>query len=247
MDNNFIVYEMELVRHGLSKNEDGSYDLIVGDRHIVCDDIQGSIQCISQALKELKSICQESWLRLGHLAEIIRENSYQTKSDDTSLSNILFLNTVRSAKLLSTRFQELKDVSASIDLLMHLDIEHIDNSYICEFNELYMDIFSCHSLILNEQYRLMILKKLLNTPTHIASGPFLAGVDLPYQERVIDWDDEEESEMQGRNRQIRLQTRYNPEMAGGAYFTWVDHKRWPYLFKDREEEGMPSSPYGSIP
>ena len=150
------------------------------------------------------------------------------------MDNILFLNSVKKAYLLSLVFDDLADISKKIEQLFNVDISHIDEEYIKRLNELYITVHLMHILIMKEIYRSKLLKHaLVIRKTASIAGPW-SQLDLPMEERVFPYDEgsEHEEYMQNRTRAKQNQMRYAPEYSQvfGIYYSWEDLRRSPYPF-----------------
>jgi len=246
--------------HGISRRDDGSYNIIVGDNELICKDLSVCITHITNGLKELKTKSFEMWQALGHFSSTISVSTNMTQPPKSSVNNILFLHSVKEAILLGQRFPELKNIVEEIKKLLHVDIIRISPESIFEFNNLYLQIHSYHFLIMRELFRVDLIKKMLNSPQKMAivQGPGSC-LDVPWEERVSLWSkDANEIEGNGSNqwdegghandypsdqKKKRRQWRYRaiPD------YVFDDRRNYPYSYGDTNEVNYPHSWQSSIP
>lgn len=92
---------------------------------------------------------------------------------------------------------------------------------------------------MREIYRLKLIDRLLNiqNPTRQkeaqVSGPW-ANLDLPIEERMWEFEGEDEEYFETRKKIRREQTRYNPEYVNGFYYKWDDITRDPFSYYDKD-------------
>lgn len=220
----------QIVRH---KN---TYKARIGDETIVgsLQEIQDNIK---EAIAELKKHAWGLWDDLAHLCGIIVDSDGQ---NSRNVQNSIFLHSARHAYLLSSLFSDLKSVTTTIKTVFFVDISTVEDEHVEEFNLLYLRVRLVHYLILREMYRLKLIRCYMrNTKIAQISGPW-ANLDLPMKERMWEWDDEEDEYFSLRDKAIKEQVRYNPEVDNlGFYFIWTEATRDPYLWTERETE----SPY----
>lgn len=216
----------------------GGFKIVLGDETVQAANIQDAIQYIESAIREIKEHIWEAWVDLRQLAIILAQND---GGNEGGLANILFLNSVKKSYLLSSNFTDLKSVSDAIYELLDIDAAEVHPDLISKFNKKYLEIRLLHRLIMNEIYRVQLLRQFSKiTKQAQISGPW-ANLDLPIKERVWEWSEDEEY-FDDRQRARRNQIRYNPEYnQEGFYFVWQDYNRDPYSFEDFKKD----SPYKS--
>lgn len=232
----------------LLKSELIIHSIITGPDHIICTvgdedltvySLDECLDHVNNGIKELQGHLWEEWKDLAYVAETIVDHK---SHNEGSIDNLIFLNSVKKSYVFSKVFSDLEDISTVIRPLFDLDVAQIEPELVSAFNLRYLKVKLIHKLIMNEIYRSKILKKYMQlTKTASISGPW-ANLDLPMQERVWDWDDEESEYFDNRDQAIKDQVRYNPEYTmQGYYFVWQDLSRDPYLFQDMKKD----SPYKS--
>ncbi len=237
MPGNLDLLKKELEAHHIV-HKGNYYSLEIGDEAINADSLSECMEHINVGINELRKHLWESWKQAAVLAEDITENK---SSNEGSIDNIFFLNSVKKSFLLSKVFTDLDDITQVIHRLFNLDISHIDPQLISSFNTAYIKIRLLHRLVSSEIYRNKIVAKYMQiTKEAQISGPW-ANLDLPLAERVWPWAEDEEY-FQQRGNARKEQVRYNPEYSkDGYYYIWQDLNRNPYSFEDMKED----SPYKS--
>jgi len=237
-----LLLEIEMEVHGIVSQDDGSYLLdAAGEQVSVCS-LEECLTICENELDGLKGQVWKEWCMLGHLAEgIVGEPKY---NESSCLDNILLLSTVRKSYLLSLLFDELKDITKAIKSVYKADIAHVDECFVRQFNETYMNVKTLHMLILKEMYRCMLIKQFMKMRPKMASisGPW-SQLDLPQQERVWEWyAGGDEEYFRQRTKAKQQQTRYRPEnnLFGFYYVFPEEASRRPYRFGTKTD-----SPYKS--
>lgn len=230
-----LLEEMRVL--GISPIE-GGFKITVGDDLFDCFSPSECCQHIENGIEELRKEIWETWNDLGNVAEVILHN---TSENSGSLNNLLFLNSVKKSFLLSRVFSDLREITNQLRSLFNIDIAEVHENLIHRFNSLYLRIRLIHYLIMSELYRLNVMHKWSRTTKQAqVSGPW-ANLDLPMQERLWEWDEDEEY-FENREKARREQVRYNPETnMQGFFYVWQDLSRDPYLFTDMKKD----SPYKS--
>lgn len=224
------------------------YEIRIGDDTLQLPSLKDCTQSLSESIKEVKSHLRNSWENLARIADRISKS----KGTNTGrIANLLFLNLVNKTYILTDLFTELTAEKTALEALLNSDIANADDYLVDMFNSESVSIKALHKLVMEEMYRLKIIKQYMKM-TKIAqiSGPW-ANLDLPMGERMWKFDSSEEEYFDNRQKSRREQTRYNPESqegTNGFYFVFVDHNRDPYRWDQREEEGIyPSHSNLSIP
>ena len=232
------ILRNELGVLGIERAETGEYRLELGDEHVLAKDLVECKDYLNSAAQELKKHLWDKWDDLLHLSRVLYE---QPGGNEGGLANLLFLNNVKKAYLLSSVFSDLKPITLAVKGLFYLDASNLNSELIEKFNMLYLQIRLAHYLVMNEIYRGKVIDKYLQITKVAISGPW-ANLDLPMKERVWEWDEGEDEYFAGRTKARQNQIRYNPETdAHGFYFVWNDLTRNPYRYEDRESD----SPYKS--
>ena len=236
----------ELQAFNIRPDEHGGFDLAVGDNFVHVDSVDSCKSHINDGLSELKSEIFESWQDISNIASVL---AHHHSANTTSLDNLLFLHSVKQSILLAQRFSQLNDIAKNIRNLLNIDISHISNNIIKKFNLGYIRIKSLHRLIINEMYRLYLLRRFASFEKQAQiSGPW-ANLDLPMSERVWEYDEGEEEYFGDREDAIRKQPRYNPENnKSGYYYVWFEKNNDPYSWDTRDDESpYKSNTYLSVP
>jgi hypothetical protein len=203
-----------------------------------CQTLENALKKIDQQIADAKKELFEKWKTIGQIAKnAVYEKKY---NDSPCLGNILFLHNVKKSHIFSLFFDELKEISKSIEMMFSKDISIIDHELVEKYNDVFLEIRILHILVMREIYRKKILKKYMSL-NKIASisGPW-ANLDLPMQERVYPWAPEEEEYQQQRTTAKQKQSRYNPEYSAfGTYYEWVELRNNPYKFGDWSESPYP--------
>lgn len=231
--------KLELRAFDIIDNPDLSFTYKVGDETLKATSLNDCIDGINEGIVELRNHIWENWQDLANLSIIITQNE---SSNEGSLDNLMFLNAVKKAYLLSKVFTDLSDVSDAIKQVFDIDAINVSEDLIYKFNDKYLRIRLLHYLIMRDVYRIKLIRRSFkNTKTAQISGPW-ANLDLPMKERMWEWDDEEAEYFDTRQKARREQVRYNPETVGqGFYYIWQDLTRDPYRFEDMKTD----SPYKS--
>jgi len=216
------------------------YEIAVGDEYIHTDTLAEAIIILEEGVSELKEHIWEKWNSLDQVAKLIIHNN---AGNEGGIENILFLNSVKKAYLLSRNFSDLENISESIKQIFSIDASEVHPDLIRRFNDSYLSVRLIHKLIMTELYKIKLIRHYMrHTKTAGISGPW-ANLDLPMAERVWDWSEDEEY-FQQRAKARKEQTRYNPEMdRSGFFYNWVDLSRDPYTFT--LERSRSDSPYKS--
>ena len=235
------ILREELSIHGVNLQEDGQYRCKIGDEITIATSLLECSNNISEAVNELRESVWDNWKTLAYIAEDILSDS---KTNDGSVDNLLFLNSIKKSYLLTKRFSDLSEITDLIYNIFDMDIVDIDPSLVHAFNVQYLKVKLIHSLIMSELYKINIIQryaKLSKQASNHVSGPW-ANLDLPMKERVWEWEDGEEEYFDNREKARKEQIRYNPEYNElGFYFVWQDLTRDPYRFEDMKKD----SPYKS--
>jgi hypothetical protein len=219
------------------------YSIRIGDDTLDLPSLRDCAQTLTESISEVRSHLRNSWENLSNIATRISKSKGHNSG---RLSNLLFLNIVNKTYILADLFSELSEEKRSLEELLNSDIASADDYLIDMFNTEGVSIKALHKLIMEEMYRLQIIKQyMIMTKTAQISGPW-ANLDMPMGERMWKFDEgsEETEYLNNRQKSRREQTRYNPESqegTNGFYFVFQDRNRDPYLFTDREDE----SPYPS--
>lgn len=213
-------------------------EIDIGDERVVAKTIEDCRNHLRLAVKELKEHIWEAWKDLGHLAKVIQENG---AGNNGGIDNLIFLNSVKTAYLLSRKFSDLDEITEDLQKLFHIDAAEVHDELIAKFNMKYLEVRLLHHLIMHERYRANVMARYaqIHKSAQI-SGPW-ANLDLPMKERVWEWDEDEEY-FENRSKARREQTRYNPEYdKQGFFYVWQDLTRDPYTFEDFKRD----APYKS--
>jgi len=233
------LLKAELRAFNISRDANG-YRVGIGDEFVSAKTLQEVANFVNLGIKELIEHITRSWHDLDTLSHRILQGQ---GSNSGSIDNLLFLNAAKKAFQLSSSFTDLKPIQNTLRQLLDTDIVRDDDHLIKHFNSEYISIQSLHRLIMNEIYRLKIVRKMSQiVKAAQISGPW-ANLDLPMKERVWEWDATEDEYFEDRQKARREQIRYNPENAtkSGFYYVWNDLTRDPYLFVDMKKD----SPYKS--
>jgi len=234
-----IIVRNELQAHGIHDQGQGVIHIRVGDESTEVGKWEECVGLIEGLISEIKPILHEKWRELRDIARTIKAHSGYERGG--TIENVLFLRYVKQAFLLARNFTDLEDVCVALRDLLYIDISKKEPELIESFNVTYLYVRSLHRLIMDELYRLKLVKQIASMKK-IASiaGPW-SNLDLAWEERVYPYSDEE-GDMLNRREAIRRQTRYNPEYnMWGYYFVWQDRRRDPYRFEDMKTD----SPYPS--
>jgi len=244
-----ILLELELRACGIDMHEDGSRSITIDDSSIRCVDL---IECLSLANEEIRKLKNElfrEWERLAHVANLIVKNPEYNESG--CLGNLLFLNSVKKAWRLADIFDDLEEVVPLIKKILNCDISSIGENLVEQFNNVYTTIKTLHVLVMSKIYRNNVIKQLLCLKkTASIAGPW-SNLDLPFFERVWNYDDKSEHQEYMTNRTLARQNqiRYNHENNSyGYYLVWPEMRtRNPYRYGDQESSPYPQRLYLSIP
>ncbi len=232
--------DLDLLKKEMEKHhifyKQNRYYLEIGDENAEADSLSECRELINEGTNELRKHLWSAWKDLAELAEDITE---QNSTNEGSIDNIFFLNSVKKSFLLSKVFTDLDEITAVLHKVFNLDVSRIDPSLISKFNTTYIKVRLLHRLVLSELYRDKIIRTYMQlTKEAQVSGPW-ANLDLPLAERVWPFDSDEEY-FQQRGKSRKEQIRYNPEYnKNGYYFVWQDLNLDPFSFDDMQEE----SPY----
>ena len=244
-DNELLKYELDAC--GVNDNEDGSYSILIGNNEIICADLMKCAEASNNEVNRLKKELFSFWEKLGHITyNIISKPKY---NDTQTLTNILFLNNVKKARLLSLAFDDLEEISSVIIKIYQLDISHIDEDLITVFNDLYLSVRSYHLLVMKELYRRKVIYQYMSlTKIATIAGPW-SNLTIPQKERVWEWDaDGDEEWFNEKEHAKKKQTRYNPEYnAFGVFYSWDEPRRNPYRAGDKINSPYPQRDALSIP
>lgn len=218
--------------------ETNGYKMGLGDECVHLKSLDECLEYIGEGIDEIRSELWKSWKLIANICEEILNRKDENRGN---LDNIVFLSSARNAYLFSKQFSDLEDFSRLLRHLLDIDIMNVDSDLVAEFNKAYLKIKLMHRLIMSEKYRTAIIKRYLKIKKIAQiSGPW-ANLDLPMQERVWPYAEDEEY-FEHRKKARREQARYNPEnTADGFYYIWQDRNRDPYLFRDMKTD----SPYKS--
>ena len=234
-----ILLQNELTACGVQQT-DSCYTMHIDNEEVQCTDLT---DCMAKTVAEIKQLKQKGlkeWESLAHIADqIVEQPKY---SQIGCLNNLLFLNNIRKVHELSLLFDELMEVSSSIQKLKYIDVSHVSTNLVKDFNDLYLSLRVLHTLILQRMYRNKVIMQIMKMfKTASITGPW-SNLDLPSLERQWKFDSEEEEYFKNREDAKKNQARYNPTYdIHGVFFEWVDRNIPPYLWSDRATE----SPYKS--
>lgn len=216
--------------------KDGQYHVKVGDCWLECKSLDECLSRLQDGNKELKNILLETWNHLEDIANLILHNEYKNEG---SINNLLFLNSVEKSHALASRFTQLEETTKTIEKLLFIDIKIVSNELIHRFNIQYLKATLLHYLIMQNMYRISLVKRYAKTiKTAQVSGPW-ANLDLPMEERMWSYSDDEDY-FESRQKARRQQARYNPEYTNGFYYVWQDFaSRDPYRFEDIKNDEQP--------
>ena len=243
----YHLIKNELERFDIIDNGNG-FEIQIGDESATASSLEECADLLTEAIQELKSHSLSKWKELKTISKSICDSKDKNFGN---VENVLFLAHVKKSYFLASRFSELSEIKDAILPIFNIDVKEVNQKLVFDFNDTSILVKSLHRLIMREIYRLKLVNRLLciidpagQTPHKReaqVSGPW-ANLDLPIEERMWEFEGEDEEYFETRKKIRRQQTRYNPEYSPeGWFYNWMEPRRDPYLYESRDSE----SPYPS--
>jgi len=235
----YHLIKNELDRFDIIDNGNG-FEIQIGDESATASSLEECADLLTEAIQELKSYSLSKWKELKTISKSICDSKDKNFGN---VENVLFLAHVKKSYFLASRFSELSEIKDAILPIFNIDVKEVNQKFVFDFNDTSILVKSLHRLIMREIYRLKLVNRLLciidpagQTPHKReaqVSGPW-ANLDLPIEERMWEFEGEDEEYFETRKKIRRQQTRYNPEYVNGFYYKWDDITRDPYSYYDQD-------------